>query len=404
VKILLSEGTSTSAREAITALGLRGHAIELCDPHPHCLGRFSRFVDKVHRCPGLNQDPAGYLDFVVDLVARRRFDVLLPIHEQGLLFAKVPDRLRPHVHLALPSFESYRSAHNKAGFSRILSELGLPQPATRFVTSPEALRQAIHLPCVVKAAIGTASRGTWIVREGADVARVVPDIESSGAFEDVVLVQELVAGPIEHAQAVFHRGHLVAMHACRQLQSGVGGGPARKESVGRPLVATHLAQIGRHLAWHGALSVDYILVGTMPYYVDCNPRLVEPMSAMLAGLDLTDLLVRISTGETVQSASHGRPATRTHLAMQALLGTALRTNARGELIRQLWLLATGRGEYAGSTEELTPVRLDWISAVPLAMTALFLLASPRLAHELPRRGFGAHLLDARAIRVIEQEI
>jgi hypothetical protein len=90
--------------------------------------------------------------------------------------------------------------------------------------------------------------------------------------------------------------------------------------------------------------------------------------------------------------------------MQALLGTALRTNARGELIRQLWLLATGRGEYAGSTEELTPVRLDWISAVPLAMTALFLLASPRLAHELPRRGFGAHLLDARAIRVIEQEI
>jgi predicted ATP-grasp superfamily ATP-dependent carboligase len=404
VRILLSEGTSTSAREAITALGLKGHAIELCDPRPYCLGRFSRFVAQVHRCPGLNEDPAGYLDFVVDLVARRRFDVLLPIHEQGLLFAKAPDRLRPHVHVALPSFASYRSAHNKADFSRILSELGLPQPATRLVSSPDALRQAIRLPCAVKAAVGTASRGTWILREATDVARVLQEVERSGAFTDVVLVQDFVQGPTEHAQAVFRRGQLVAMHAYRQLQPGAGGGPARKESVARPVVETHLAQIGRHLEWHGALSVDYVLVGTMPYYVDCNPRLVEPMSALLAGLDLTDLLVRISIGEAPNCASSVRVPTRTHLAMQALLGTALRTSSRRELIRQLWLLATRRGDYIGSVEELTPVRLDWISAVPLAMTALFLLINPALAHELPRRGFGAHLLDARTIRLIEQEV
>jgi hypothetical protein len=128
------------------------------------------------------------------------------------------------------------------------------------------------------------------------------------------------------------------------------------------------------------------------------------MSALLAGLDLTDLLVRISIGEAPDCASSVRVPTRTHLAMQALLGTALRTRSRRELIRQLWLLATRRGDYIGSVEELTPVRLDWISAVPLAMTALFLLINPALAHELPRRGFGAHLLDARTIRLIEQEV
>jgi len=33
----------------------------------------------------------------------------------------------------------------------------------------------------------------------------------------------------------------------------------------------------------------------------------------------------------------------------------------------------------GSAEELTPVRLDWISAVPLAMIAVVLLAAPKLA-------------------------
>jgi predicted ATP-grasp superfamily ATP-dependent carboligase len=404
VRILLSEGASTSAREAITALGVKGHHIEVCDPSPHCLGRFSRFVHKVHRCPGLRDDPAAYLHFMLDLVARQRFDVLLPIHEQGLLFAKVSERLRPHVGVALPSFESYRRAHSKAGFSRLLSDLGLPQPATRFVTTPAELRDAIRPPCVVKSSIATASRGIWLIDDGTDPAQILRQIEAAGAFEDMVLVQEFVQGPIEHAQAVFHQGRLVAMHAYRQLLAGAGGGPALKESVGRPAVEAHLAQIGQHLAWHGALSVDYILTDAGPRYVDCNPRLVEPMSAALAGLDLADFVVRISQGERPTSISTSCTGVRTHLAMQVLLGIALRENSRRELLRQFWHLFTGRGTYAGSTEELTPVRVDWLSAVPLAITALLLLANPRLAHELPKRGWGAHLLDARAVRLIEQEI
>ena len=57
--VLVTEGSSTSAREAITILGLSGHRVEVCDPSPYCLARFSRFVRKFHRCPGLRTDPAG---------------------------------------------------------------------------------------------------------------------------------------------------------------------------------------------------------------------------------------------------------------------------------------------------------------------------------------------------------
>ena len=35
-RILLSEGSSLSAREAITALGLAGCTVDLCDPNPFC--------------------------------------------------------------------------------------------------------------------------------------------------------------------------------------------------------------------------------------------------------------------------------------------------------------------------------------------------------------------------------
>src|SRR5215472_7240708 len=129
LRVLVSEGSSTSGREAVTILGLSGHSIEVCDPSPYCLSRFSRFAG-FHRCPPLRDDPIGYLAFIEKLLAARRFDVLLPTHEQGYLFARAAERLRPRVGVTLPAFAAYRTAHSKAGFSGLLSELGLPQPAT----------------------------------------------------------------------------------------------------------------------------------------------------------------------------------------------------------------------------------------------------------------------------------
>lgn len=405
LRVLVSEGNSTSAREAITILGLSGHHIEVCDPAPFCMARFSRFVRKFHRCPGLQDDPAGFLAFVENLLATGRFDVLLPTHEQGFMFARVQQRLSGRVGLALPSFPSYRAAHSKAGFSRLLERLGLPQPATRILTSADALRDAVRFPAVVKKSVGTASRGIWFVRDARELDLAVQELSASGAFAGEVLAQELVAGITEKAQAVFCRGELLGFHAYRQIAAGAGGGEAIKQSVSRPQVRACLTRIGQGLAWHGALSVDYIMRedGAAPLLIDCNPRLVEPMSAYLAGLDLVGLLLRISLGETPDGLPESRAGVRTHLSMQALLGCAARGGMRRDLIGECWRLSTGSAPYAGSAEELTPVRLDWISAVPVAMIAIVLLVAPKLGVTLARGGWGEHLLDIDSVRRIEHE-
>src|SRR5579859_78080 len=252
LRVLVSEGSSTSAREAVTILGLAGHTIEVCDPSHWCLAQFSRFVRRFHLCPPLRDDPAGYLAFVEDLLATGGFDVLLPIHEQGFVFSRVKERL-PGIGLALPSFESYRTAHSKAGFSRLLSALRLPQPATRIVTSERALREAARFPAVIKTSVGTASRGVFIVREARELDLAAQELAASGAFADDVLVQEWIAGTVEKAQSVFCRGRLLGFHAYRQIAAGVGGGEAIKQSVSRPNIRTMLGAIGARLAWHGAL-------------------------------------------------------------------------------------------------------------------------------------------------------
>jgi predicted ATP-grasp superfamily ATP-dependent carboligase len=403
MRILLSEGASTSAREAITALGLAGHHVEVCDPDPHCLARFSRFVRKLHRCPPLGTDPQGYLAFILERIRGGQFDVLLPIHEQGLLLAKFQAQIRRHAAIALPSFESYLRAHNKLGFSQILSELGLPQPATRVVSSASELMQAKRFPMVLKTPVGTASRGTWMVKDDAQLAKAVAEIEAVDGFADRLIVQDVVEGESQQSQAVFANGRLIASHAYRQIARGGGGGTAIKESVSNAIVRSHLARIGEHLAWHGALSVDYIVdpsSGT-PYYFDCNPRLVEPMSAVFAGLDLVDVLLRVSRGETPVSVADGRSGVRTHQSLQALLGCAAEEESRLSVLRECWRLLAGREPYAGSREELTPVAIDWMSFVPPTVTALWLMATPAAAHTLPKRGWGSQLLTPQSIRTIK---
>jgi hypothetical protein len=405
LRVLVSEGSSTSSREAITILGLSGHHVEVCDPTPWCIARFSRFVQKFHRCPPLRDDPKGYLDCVERLLATGRFDVLLPTHEQGFLFARVAERLRNRVGLALPSFENYRTAHSKARFSRLLTELGLPQPKTLIVNSADELRRANCFPAAVKTAVGTASRGVWQVRDERDLDRVTRELAASDTFSDAVLVQEWIAGSTEKAQSVFCRGRLVGFHAYQQIVLGVGGGEAIKESVSRPNVRAMLEEIGERLAWHGALSVDYVLPehDPMPRLIDCNPRLVEPMSAYAAGTDLVGLLLQISLGETPAALPESRAGNRTHLAMQALLGCAARGGTRRDLMREGIRLLNRREPYDASCEELTPVRADWISAVPVGLTMLMLSASPHAAVTLALGGFGAHLLSCDGIRKIEGE-
>jgi predicted ATP-grasp superfamily ATP-dependent carboligase len=402
LRILIPEGSSTSVREAITVLGLAGHHVEVCDPSPWCLARYSRFVRKFHRCPGLRRDPAGFLAFVENLIAAERFDVLLPTHEQGLLFARVQDRLKGRIAVALPSFENYRTAHSKAGFSRLLARLDLPQPPTRILKSQSEPRGPTRFPAVVKTSVGTASRGVYFVHNESELASALHEIDASGAFDEV-LVQDMVAGTTEKAQSVFCRGRLVGFHAYRQVAPGIGGGEAIKQSVRRPAVRGHLERLGAALAWHGGLSVDTIVPddGGAPLLIDCNPRLVEPFNAWAAGSDLVALLLRVSMGEDPAALPESRDGVVTHLAMQVLLGLASRGGSRRAIAREFGRLLDHSGPYAGSMEELTPLAHDGLGAVPLATTLALLLAAPSSATKLAG-GFGAHLLDLRSIREIEK--
>ena len=129
MRVLLSEGSSLTAREFATTLGPHGHHIAVLDPDPFCLVRWSRWVRRVHQCPSAGRDPLGYLGVVRDLIENEGYDVLLPTHEQAWLFSVAKERLGQRVGLAVAAPSAFAHVESKIEFARLLDQVGLRQPS-----------------------------------------------------------------------------------------------------------------------------------------------------------------------------------------------------------------------------------------------------------------------------------
>lgn len=398
-KILLSEGSSLSSREAITALGLAGHRVELLSSDPLCLGRFSRFVRRVHRAPASGADPDGYLARVIETVEAGRIDALLPVHEQAYLFAAARRQLPSSLGVALADFEAFEQVQSKARFAELLTRLKVPQPQTDVVHSANEFAADRPFPFFVKAAFGTASTGVWRVRDAHQRDALLPQLEQHNAFAEGLLVQAAVTGSLERTQSVFDRGRLVALHIYRQVVEGPGGGDVLKISVVSAAVREIVERIGQALGWHGALSFDYIrqdATGT-PHFIDANPRMVEPMNAWLSGVDLPGALLLVSLGETPPTQPDGREGVLTRLGLMGLLDAAQRRNRRRDILREIGLLASGSQRYRGSQEELVPLLTDPWCAIPLSVVVARLLRTPQAAARFSSTAVAAYSLTPAAI-------
>ena len=365
-----------------------------------CLGRFSRFVSRVHHAPASGADPDGYLAAVIEIVKTHHIDALLPVHEQAYLFAAARKRLPLGLGIALADFEAFEQVQSKAGLVTLLTQLNVTQPATEVIRSADEFATERPYPFFVKAAFGTASAGVWRVGDGHQRDALLLQFEANHAFAEGLLVQAAVTGALERTQAVFDRGRLVASHIYRQVVEGPGGGDVLKISVVSAKVRETVERIGQALKWHGALSFDYILddATKTPHFIDANPRLVEPMNAWLSGVDLPGALLQISLGEAPPVQPDGREGVLTRLGLMGLLDAARRRGRRRDILHEIGLLAAGSGRYRGSREELVPLLTDPWCAIPLSVVVAGLLRAPAAAARFSETTVAAYSLTPSAVR------
>jgi predicted ATP-grasp superfamily ATP-dependent carboligase len=348
----------------------------------------------------------AYLAFITNRLDEERYDVLLPVHEQAFLFARIQHTLAAKTGLALTAFDKFTLLQSKAEFSRVLAQLDLPQPPTRLVRRREEVEGEDCFPYYVKLPYSTAGRGVWRVANAAERAAMIDALEAGNHLDGTteIVIQAQASGVQCQTQAVFEHGHLIAIHSTSQQSVGIGGSQSARLGVDHPVVRDHMIELGRHLCWHGALAVDYFFepATNRPSYIEANPRLVEPMNAVLSGVNLAELLVRLSLGESFTEADiqSGHPGTLSHSLLATLLGLAADGASRLRIAQEVVRAALGRGSYLGSHEDLTPIRLDPLSVLPLSVGIFGLLLKPSLAKYLSARTVANYSLTPKAVQTI----
>ena len=400
LRVLLTDGSGLTSRQVATQLSASGHVVDAVAPGGLCLARFTRRVRRVHPVAAFGADPFAWWRDLTAVLARHRYDVLFPTQEQTALLALRADRVRAcGVALAVPGFSALRQVQDKVSATRTLAAVGLRQPETRVATAAHALREQRTFPVFVKRAVGTASRGVQLVDSPVALARVASELEVEGSGDELLVLQRPVQGQLVMIQSVFDRGRLVAFHANAREREGAGGGASHKRSLRLPGVRNDVRRLGEALEWHGALSLDAILAGPNPYYIDVNPRLVEPGNAWRAGVDLVSAQLDVSLGRRGRPAAASRPDVRTHQLVLALLGAA---NNRGRygVAAELAAAVAGAKRYRGSTEELTPYEGDGLAAVSAIAVAGALLVAPSVSRWMTEGSVASYALTSGAWRAI----
>lgn len=395
MRVLLSEGSGLTSRQVATRLGALGHHVEILSSTPFCLTRFTRHVRALHRVPRFADDPIAWLA-AADRVARlRAIDVLLPTQEQVSVLSAQRSRLQAAT--VVPDFAALRRVQDKIEAWRTLHAIGIPQPASVVVRGGNDLAAIGQFPVFVKRAISTASTG---VRRAATAEELAVAVAAVGLGTEELLVQTQASGPLAMVQALADHGRLVAHHANLRVVEGIGGGAAVKQSVHLPKLEEHLQRLVQELGWHGPISMDVIVTSDGPLVIDVNPRLVEPINAHIAGVDLVGAMLELALGRHPPAMPEGKPGVRSRQLLLSVLGAAAEQESRAAVLGVLIDALRGRGDYKGTTEELTPVGGDPVAALPVALALLVTLVKPSLWRLFHAGATGPYALTPEAWRKI----
>ena len=329
-RLLFLEGSSLTSRETLTVLLKESYKIDVLSPRRFSIAYFSRLT---HRVPivDVNRFPVDYLRQVSQLLHKTNYKAILPTHEEGWLLANGKQFLPQSLPIALADKEQFKMLAGKIAFAETADLLGLPTPKWEYVKDADSI--LLDYPYWLKADYGTAGRSVYKISSKKDLAEVTSKLTAS---DEEWMVQQDIVGDYGQVQAVFDHGELLAVHSSVKVGSGAGGSAAARLSIESKRTREHVEKLGQYIQWHGCLTLDFIRRGDQFYYIECNPRMVEPANAYKAGVNFPKIMIELASHSYAKSeVILGQAGVETHSLMALIIGTAEKTKSRRKILQTI---------------------------------------------------------------------
>ncbi|MHB8816739.1 MAG: arsenate reductase/protein-tyrosine-phosphatase family protein [Steroidobacteraceae bacterium] len=318
---LILDGHSRAAVEATQSLGRAGVEVCVSAGEADALAFSSRYAK--HR---LRQPPcipvAGFIEWLQEVDARHRFQLIIPSTESSLLaFVALPDDSSLRRRAILPDNDALLTALDRGRTWRLASELGVPVPATRLVDRLPTDTSQGSYPLVLKPArsksVHQGELRTYapiIVRDDAERRSVleqwVPRMQ--------VLEQEYVQGWGVGIELLYDAGRLVRHFAHERLHEWplTGGASTYRRAIEPPEAMLDASlRLLEALSWNGVAMVEFKRRADGSFaLMEINPRLWGSLALSTdAGVDFPLSLWKVAAGEALPPQRPYRRGMRTRL-------------------------------------------------------------------------------------------
>ncbi|MDP8223544.1 MAG: glycosyltransferase [Candidatus Lernaella stagnicola] len=311
--VLITCAAQNAALACCRALHAAGWRVTAVDDDPRAKALGSRCVTVSHVAPTApGDDPDAYADFILELLRKHRFDVLIPTTDAAI-FALLPRREEIEAHCAVPwpSTDALHAAANKDDTFATARRLGLATPAMVRIGTPDEVidHDALPYPVVVKphrSLVDGRKIAVTYAGDAEELAAVLADLPD-GAYP--LLLQQRIVGPGEGYFGVWRHGEPVVESAHRRLREmpPSGGVSTLRESIP---IARDMRDAARRLLaewrWHGPAMVEFKRGGDgRPYLMEVNGRLWGSLQlAVDAGIDVPLAAALVAVGEPVPEMTY----------------------------------------------------------------------------------------------------
>lgn len=324
-RILVLGDNDRAGLTTVRSLGRAGLQVHLVAIEPGAVTRRSRYVQRIHRLGQPLEDPGRFAARLLDLLASRRFDLVLPTSDKTLVpLMPWREQISQHTRFAAPDETGFEATYYKHITLALARRLGIPTPRTRVLRNlADVGRLTDHYPFPV---VLKPSCSLLPGHSGRNEVRIV---RSEDALQDAlprmlaccpVLVQEFCRGEGIGVNVLAHEGEVVAAFQHRRLHEPADGG-ASSYRVSVPLSADLLdaaRRFCRELRWTGPAMLEFKQdpATRAAVLMEVNGRLWGSLAlAVHAGVDfprlLYDMLVlgKVQRTFTYRVPCHARHST-----------------------------------------------------------------------------------------------
>lgn len=306
--ILILDATQRSALALVRSLGQHSElAVWTAEAATRALAGESRYSSKFLTCPSAELHPQEFIQWLVEIQAEQKFDLVMPVTEITSQLILINKELLQHVPIPFPDYEQVMQLADKGNLVKLATRLGLNCPRTEFFNSRTDLDpEKIEYPCVIKPVQSRLFRNNQWINTVVGIIRSPAELEKyllKNTYLDFsgFMLQEFIPGHGAGIFGLYHRGDPVTFFAHKRLREKPPQGGVSVLSESQP-VDENLKIFAEKLLsaanWHGVAMVEFrINENGTAYLMEINTRFWGSLQLSIdSGVDFPWLLVARQLG------------------------------------------------------------------------------------------------------------